>query len=324
MTDIVFIHGLWISHTAWQPWIEHFAANGYGATAPPWPGEADTVVATRQNAGAQAGFGINEITEHFAGIVEQFDTAPVAIGHSFGGLIAQKLLGQNKVSAAVAIDPAPIKGVKPLPLAQLRSAFPVLGNPLNHGRSKALTQKQFRYGFGNALSEDESDALWEQRAIPSPGKPLFEAAIANFAPNSPAKRRRQRHSWATADHRGHRRPHGASGERQGCLHAVREVDRRYRFPRVRRARALTDDRPRLARCCRRRTDLAGRQGNYAVGQRFLTRTWSRPQGEAAIEVVRRIRALRRPQAPSFGRRRWRLLAAASAAHSFVPMTTITQ
>ena len=187
MTDIVFIHGLWISHTAWQPWIEHFAANGYGATAPPWPGEADTVVATRQNAGAQAGFGINEITEHFAGIVEQFDTAPVAIGHSFGGLIAQKLLGQNKVSAAVAIDPAPIKGVKPLPLAQLRSAFPVLGNPLNHGRSKALTQKQFRYGFGNALSEDESDALWEQWAIPSPGKPLFEAAIANFAPNSPAK-----------------------------------------------------------------------------------------------------------------------------------------
>ena len=136
---------------------------------------------------AQAGFGINEITEHFSSIIAGFDTPAVAVGHSFGGLIAQKLLGQNKVAAAVAIDPAPIRGVKPLPFAQLRSAFPVLGNPLNRGRAKALTRSQFRYGFGNALPESESDTLWEQWSIPSPGKPLFEAATANFAPNSPAK-----------------------------------------------------------------------------------------------------------------------------------------
>ncbi len=111
----------------------------------------------------------------------------MVIGHSFGGLIAQKLLGQNKAAAAIAIDPAPIKGVKPLPIAQLRSAFPVLGNPLNRGRAKALTEAQWRYGFGNALTVEESDALWEQWSIPSPGKPLFEAAIANFSRNSPAK-----------------------------------------------------------------------------------------------------------------------------------------
>ena len=103
------------------------------------------------------------------------------IGHSFGGLIAQKLLGQNKAAAAIAIDPAPIKGVKPLPLAQLRSAFPVLGNPLNRDAPKALTEAQWRYGFGNALTVEESDALWDQWSIPSPGKPLFQAAVANFA-----------------------------------------------------------------------------------------------------------------------------------------------
>ncbi len=187
MTNIVFIHGLWIAHSAWQPWVDHFADNGHRAIAPSWPGEPDTVAATREDPSAQAGFGINEITDHFAGIIAGLDAPPVAIGHSFGGLIAQKLLGQNKLAAAVAIDPAPIKGVKPLPLAQLRSAFPVLGNPLNRGRAKGLTRSQFRYGFGNALPEAESDALWEQWAIPSPGKPLFEAAIANFAPNSPAK-----------------------------------------------------------------------------------------------------------------------------------------
>jgi pimeloyl-ACP methyl ester carboxylesterase len=187
MTNVVFIHGLWISHTAWQPWIERFAEQGHHAIAPAWPGEHGTAEETRLHAADQAGIGIDELTEHFARVLEQFDTPPVVIGHSFGGLIAQKLLGQNKAAAAIAIDPAPIKGVNPLPIAQLRSAFPVLGNPLNRGRAKGLTEAQWRYGFGNALTVDESDALWAQWSIPSPGKPLFEAAVANFSANSPAK-----------------------------------------------------------------------------------------------------------------------------------------
>lgn len=186
MTNVVFIHGLWIASTAWEPWIEHFSANGHPAIAPPWPGEAASVAATRANPQAQAGFGIDELTAYFAKVLEEFDEPPVVIGHSFGGLIAQKLLGQNKAAAAIAIDPAPVKGVKPLPIAQLRSALPVLGNPLNRGRAKGLTREQFRYGFGNALEAAESDRLWERWAIPSPGKPLFEAATANFSPHSPA------------------------------------------------------------------------------------------------------------------------------------------
>ncbi|BBX04662.1 alpha/beta hydrolase [Mycolicibacterium moriokaense] len=187
MSDIVFIHGLWVSYTSWQPWIEHFAANGYRAIAPRWPGEAETTAASRENPGAQAGFSLDQITEHFAAVIQQFPSLPVAVGHSFGGLIAQKLLGQNKVAAAVAIDPAPMKGVRALPFAQLRSAFPVLGNPLNRGRAKGLTRAQWRYGFGNTLTEAESDSLWEQWSIPSPGRPLFEVGTANFVPNSAAK-----------------------------------------------------------------------------------------------------------------------------------------
>lgn len=187
MTNVVFIHGLWVAHTAWQPWVDLFEARGHQAFAPAWPGEQADPQQTRLNAADQAGIGIAELNDHFATYLEQFDTPPVVIGHSFGGLIAQKLLGQNRAAAAIAIDPAPIKGVRPLPPAQLRSAFPVLGNPLNRGRAKGLTEAQWRYGFGNALSQHESDDLWQQWAIPSPGKPLFEAAVANFAPNSPAK-----------------------------------------------------------------------------------------------------------------------------------------
>lgn len=186
MADIVFVHGLWISRTAWDSWIDYFTSKGHRAIAPGWPGEHASVDQTRLHASAQAGFGIDEITDHFADVAERFSSSPVVIGHSFGGLVAQKLLGQDKAAAAVAIDPAPIKGVKPLPLAQLRSAFPVLGNPLNKSRAKALSRKQFRYAFGNALTEAESGELWKRWSIPSPGRPLFEAATANFTRHSPA------------------------------------------------------------------------------------------------------------------------------------------
>lgn len=187
MTNVVFIHGLWVSHTAWQPWIEHFAAQGHHATAPAWPGEHASVAATREDPAAQAGFGIQELTDYFADVLAQFDTPPVVIGHSFGGLIAQKLLGENKAAAAIAIDPAPVKGVRPLPAAQLRSALPVLGNPLNRARAKGLTEKQWRYAFGNTVPAAESDALWDRWSIPSPARPLFQAAAANVASHSPAK-----------------------------------------------------------------------------------------------------------------------------------------
>ena len=120
-------------------------------------------------------------------IIRGLDAKPIVIGHSFGGLIAQRLLGEDLAAAAVAIDPAPIKGVLILPLSALRVASIALLNPANKKRAVALTAEQFRYGFGNAISAAESAELYERWTIPSPGKPLFEAASANFSPRSPAK-----------------------------------------------------------------------------------------------------------------------------------------
>lgn len=183
---VVFVHGLWLHATAWQPWMDLFAEHGFAPSAPGWPGEPPTVAEARQNPEAVAGFGIDDVTDHYAEIIGSLDSAPVIIGHSFGGLITQKLLGKGFGRAGIAIDPAQIKGVKPLPLAQLRSSFPVLGNPANRKKSVALTAKEFRFGFGNALTTEESDRLFEAWTIPSPGRPLFEAAFANFSKSSPA------------------------------------------------------------------------------------------------------------------------------------------
>ncbi|HZQ04649.1 MAG TPA: alpha/beta fold hydrolase [Gaiellaceae bacterium] len=186
-TPVVFVHGLWLHADSWSPWVEAFGRAGYAATAPGWPGDGATVAETRQRADAVAGHGLAAVVEHFARAIAALGTKPIVIGHSFGGLIAQRLLGQNLAAAAIAIDPAPPKGVLFLPLSALRVASVALRNPANRSRAVSLTRGQFRYGFGNAISATESDELYERWAIPSPGRPLFEAATANLSPGSPAK-----------------------------------------------------------------------------------------------------------------------------------------
>ena len=183
---VVFIHGMWLHSTSWQPWMELFASAGYRPVAPGWPHEPATIEEARANPDVVANLSIDEVTDHYAGIIAGLDEPPVVIGHSFGGLFAEKLLGQGHGAGAVAIDPAQIKGVLPLPLAQLRSGLPALGNPANLHRSVSLTKKEFRYGFGNAVSEEESDRLYDSWTIPSPARPLFQAAAANFVMHAQA------------------------------------------------------------------------------------------------------------------------------------------
>ena len=166
--------------------MDLFRGAGYEPIAPNWPGEADTVEETRNNPDPLNNTGIDDVTKHFATIIESLPASPIIIGHSFGGLITEKLLGQGIGAAGVAIDPAQIKGVLPLPLTQIRAGLPGLGNPANLHRSVALTEKEFRFGFGNAVSEEESKALFEKWTIPSAARPLFQAAAANFALHSEA------------------------------------------------------------------------------------------------------------------------------------------
>ncbi|MEW1778394.1 alpha/beta hydrolase [Streptomyces sp. NPDC086777] len=184
---VVFIHGLWVHGSSWAPWMKVFEDAGYAPVAPGWPGDAPTVEGTRAAPDGLAGKGFDDIVEHYRTFITGLDTLPILVGHSFGGTVAEKLLGMNLGAAAVAVDAAQIKGVLPVPVAALRSAFPGLRNPANLHKAVSLTAEQFRYGFGNALTEQESDELHERWSIPGPAKPLFEASVMNFVPHSPLK-----------------------------------------------------------------------------------------------------------------------------------------
>ncbi|SOD74950.1 pimeloyl-ACP methyl ester carboxylesterase [Jatrophihabitans sp. GAS493] len=186
-TPVVFIHGLWLHSAAWDPWVQLFADSGYRPSAPGWPGDQVTVAETRATPDSVANFGIEDVTAHYRAFIDQLEEKPILIGHSFGGMIAEKLLGEDYAAAAIAIDAAQIKGVLPLPLSALRSTLPVFKNPANKHKAVTLSAEQFRYSFGNALTEEESDALYEKWVIAAPGRPLFEAAAANFSLHSPAK-----------------------------------------------------------------------------------------------------------------------------------------
>lgn len=186
-TPVLFIHGLWLHATSWDPWVSRFQQAGYEPQAPGWPGDAPTIAESRQDPDAIGDHGIDDVVAHFATIIETLPSAPILIGHSFGGMIAQKLLGQDRARAAIAIDAAQIKGVLPVPLSALRATLPVFKSPANKHRAVSLTAEQFRFAFANAVPAEESDELFERWTIPAPGRPLFEAASANFNPHSPAK-----------------------------------------------------------------------------------------------------------------------------------------
>ena len=183
---VVFVHGLWLLASSWDPWRALFEERGYATLAPGWPDDPETTEAARHDPSSFAGKGIGEVAEYHAGILRQLNRKPVIIGHSFGGLLAQKLAGMGLAAGAVAIDPAPFRGVLPLPFSALKAASPVLRNPANRNKSVALTYEQFRFAFANAVSEEEAHELYDTYAVAAPGVPLFQAALANINWNTEA------------------------------------------------------------------------------------------------------------------------------------------
>ncbi|MBK6009806.1 alpha/beta hydrolase [Streptomyces sp. MBT53] len=186
-TPVVFVHGLWLLPSSWDRWAAHFEQAGYAPVSLSWPDDPETVAEANEHPEVMAGKTVGQVADHLAQLIGTLTRKPAIVGHSFGGLLTQILAGRGLSAVSVAIDPAPFRGVLPLPVSALRSSAPVLSNPANRNRAVPLTYDQFRYGFANAVSEEEARELYETYAVPAPGAPLFQAATANLNPWTEAK-----------------------------------------------------------------------------------------------------------------------------------------
>jgi pimeloyl-ACP methyl ester carboxylesterase len=187
LMPVVFVHGLWLLPSSWDRWVELFEDAGYVALTPGWPDDPDTVAEAKADPEVFARKGVGDIADYQESMIRRLDRKPAVLGHSFGGLLTQILAGRGLSAVSVAMDPAPFRGVLPLPFSELRSSEPVLKNPANYNRAVPLTFDQFRYAFANAVSEDEAKKLYEAYCVPGSGKPLFQAALANLNPWTEAK-----------------------------------------------------------------------------------------------------------------------------------------
>ncbi len=186
-TPVVFIHGLWLLPSSWDRWAKHFEESGFSAVAPGWPDDPDTVAEANAHPDVFAGKSVGHVADHIDSVVRGLRKKPAVIGHSFGGLLTQIIAGRGLAAVSVAIDPAPFRGVLPLPISALKAASPVLSNPANRNKAIPLTFEQFRFAFANAVSEAEAKQLYETFAVPAPGLPLFQAAAANLNPWTEAR-----------------------------------------------------------------------------------------------------------------------------------------
>jgi non-heme chloroperoxidase len=184
---VVFIHGLWLLPSSWDRWAAVFEQAGYAPLTPGWPDDPQTVEQANAKPEVFAHKSVGQVADHFAEVIGKLKRKPAVVGHSFGGLLTQIVAGRGLSAASVAIDPAPFRGVLPLPISALKSASPVLGNPANRNRAVPLTYEQFRFGFANAVSEEEAKELYTTFAVPASGLPLFQAATANLNPWTEAK-----------------------------------------------------------------------------------------------------------------------------------------
>ncbi|HEY0345877.1 MAG TPA: alpha/beta hydrolase [Solirubrobacteraceae bacterium] len=187
LAPVVFIHGLWLLPSSWDRWAAVFEEAGYAPLTPGWPDDPETVDEANAHPEVFAGKTVGQVADHYSDVIGMLDRKPAVIGHSFGGLLTQIVAGRGLSAASVAIDPAPFRGVLPLPISALRAASPALSNPANIHRAVPLTYEQFRFSFANAVDEDEAKELYATFAVPASGTPLFQAASANINPWTEAK-----------------------------------------------------------------------------------------------------------------------------------------
>ncbi|HSK34484.1 MAG TPA: alpha/beta fold hydrolase [Propionicimonas sp.] len=178
---IVLVHGLWMTPKSWDTWIDRYRKAGHEVLAPAWPGIGDrSPRQVRADPEALKGIGLKEIADHYERIILALPERPIIMGHSFGGVLTQMLADRGLGRAYVGVAPGQPAGITTLPPSTVRTGFPILRNPFNRNGASPISKPHFHFTFGNDLSREASDAIWEEYAINSYNRVFFEGVASAF------------------------------------------------------------------------------------------------------------------------------------------------
>jgi alpha-beta hydrolase superfamily lysophospholipase len=177
--NILLVHGLWMTPLSFEFWAHQYTERGYHVITPGWPGMEGDIRTLRRSPDTYASLGFGRIVDHYEKLVLELESAPILVGHCFGGLVVQALLDRGLGACGVAIASAPIKGIWTLPWSTMRVVTPQLMHP---SRCVPLTPQQFHYAFMNGATAEESFRVYQRYAVPGPDRLLFQAEFANFNP----------------------------------------------------------------------------------------------------------------------------------------------
>ena len=188
-TPVVFIHGLWLLPTSWDRWAAVFEEAGYSALTPGWPDDPETVAEAKAHPEVFARKTVGQVADHYAEVIGRLTKKPVVIGHSFGGLLdadrrrprprRRRPSRSTRRRSAASCRCRSRRCARPRPCSR---------NPANRNRAVPLTYDQFRYGFANAVSEDEAKQLYETYAVPTPGRAALPGGDRQPQPAGPRPR----------------------------------------------------------------------------------------------------------------------------------------
>lgn len=167
---IVMIHGAFCGAWAFASWRALFERRGFSVYTPTLRHHASYDEAAH----SLAGVGLRDYLADLSVLIDTLETAPIVIGHSLGGLLAQMLAATMRVRALVLLAPLAPWGVfpsSPFEYVAMQALFAdgVFWSKVIPPR-KAIAATQAFHCVPNA----ERDALAE-RLVPESGLALFES-----------------------------------------------------------------------------------------------------------------------------------------------------
>ena len=110
---IVLLHGMGGGAWYWEEWVHYFTViGGYPTTAPDFPGHGRMDHVDNHGMGLEEYIHYIQLYIKYYVLPENKSMAPIIIGHSMGGLVAQKLGELGVAHALVLIAPAPPKTIR--------------------------------------------------------------------------------------------------------------------------------------------------------------------------------------------------------------------